>query len=466
MTYAKGSLISAADYNTFSTNVNAIWGVGTGNSGYGCTNTVGTATTAVLIGSSEWTTLLARGNSTALHQGTTWSSGTSQTSQSHINVISTLSSDITSLSTNKNNTDAANLTTTPGIISTTNSSSWTTTKTYTFTVDFTGSNTAQDAARAYFNAGGKIQVSYSHTGGTGTKATDWDTLCTACGTTIFAYGSTTKSGGSGSTNILATTTGYFAPLSVSPTYTDLFKQFSAGSNYTANDVVVSIKGDGHYANAFAVLNTASNTVSSIIIDNLGYGYTYADISLTSSRGSGATARAVISPPGGHGSNPLTELGGSYLIFNIQLKDSEGRILTTHNDYRQIALVEDPHLYGTTNKAATTTVSQLTVLTLNGTSVEYSEDEWVFQGASYASSFFKGIVVDWDSTNNVIKLAQTEGVPTKDLLVGANTTAARFVSSITPPTLQPRTGNLLYTDNIVAIQRADDQAEDYRIVFKF
>jgi len=246
----------------------------------------------------------------------------------------------------------------------------------------------------------------------------------------------------------------------------VIKVTNSGSNYTANDVVVSIKGDGHYANAFAVLNTASNTVSSIIIDNLGYGYTYADISLTSSRGSGATARAVISPPGGHGSNPLTELGGSYLIFNIQLKDSEGRILTTHNDYRQIALVEDPHLYGTTNKAATTTVSQLTVLTLNGTSVEYSEDEWVFQGASYASSFFKGIVVDWDSTNNVIKLAQTEGVPTKDLLVGANTTAARFVSSITPPTLQPRTGNLLYTDNIVAIQRADDQAEDYKIVLNF
>ena len=202
--------ISAADYNTFSTNVNAIWGVGTGNSGYGCTNTVGTATTAVLIGSSEWTTLLARGNSTAGQQGTTWSSGTSQTKGNSINVISTLSSDITSLSTNKNTIAAGGLTTTSAIISATDSTSWTTTKSYTFTVAFTGSGTVQDAARAYFNAGGKIQVSYSQSGGTGTKASDWATLCTACGTTIFAYGSTTKSGGSGSTNILATTTGYFA----------------------------------------------------------------------------------------------------------------------------------------------------------------------------------------------------------------------------------------------------------------
>jgi hypothetical protein len=246
----------------------------------------------------------------------------------------------------------------------------------------------------------------------------------------------------------------------------IIKVTDGGSNYTANDVVVSISGDGHYANAFAVLNTTSKTVQSVVVDNLGYGYTYADISFKSSYGSGASARAILSPPGGHGSDPLTELGGSYLIINIQLKDTENQILTTHNDYRQLALIEEPYLYGTTTKASSTTVSQLTVLTLNGTSVEYSEDEWVFQGASYASSFFKGIVVEWDSSNNVIKLAQTEGNPTKDLLVGANTTAARFVSSITPPTLQTRTGNLLYTDNIIAIQRADDQAEDYKFVLNF
>jgi len=241
---------------------------------------------------------------------------------------------------------------------------------------------------------------------------------------------------------------------------------NAGSGYTANDVVVSITGDGFYANAFAVLNTASNTISSIIIDNLGYGYTYANVALTSSVGTGASARAIISPEGGHGSDALTELGGSYLIINVQLKDTEGGILTTHNDYRQISLIEDPRLYGVPTLSSLPAVSQLTVLSLNGTSVEYTEDEWVYQGASYSSSFFKGYVVEWDSGNNIIKLSNTDGIPSKDLLIGANTTAARFVASITNPTLQPRTGNLLYTDNTVAIQRADDQAEDYKIVLNF
>jgi hypothetical protein len=246
----------------------------------------------------------------------------------------------------------------------------------------------------------------------------------------------------------------------------VIKVTNPGSNYTANDVVVTITGDGYYANAYALLNTASNTVQSIVVDNLGYGYTYATIGLLSSTGSGATANVVISPPGGHGSDPVNELGGSYLIFNLRLKDTEGGVLTTHNDYRQIGIVQEPFLFGSTNTSSAIAVSQLTVLNLNGTSIEYSEDEWVYQGASLSSFTFKGFVTEWDTGNNIIKLSQTEGTPTKDLLIGANTTAARFVSSITNPTLQPRSGHLLYTDNMVAIHRADDQTEEYKIVLNF
>ena len=241
---------------------------------------------------------------------------------------------------------------------------------------------------------------------------------------------------------------------------------NGGSNYYANDVGVVIAGDGSDANAYALINTTSHKVESIVVDDVGYGYTYATITLNSSNGAGATARAIISPPGGHGSDPLTELGGSYLLFNIQLKNTEGGILTTHNDYRQIALIEDPLKYGTANVSSNAAISQLTILTLNGVSAEYVEDEWAYQGTSLADATFKGQVTEWDSTNNVIKLSEVEGTPTKDLLVGANTTAARFVSIIDNPDLQPFTGKLLYTDNMAAIQRADDQAEDYKIVLNF
>ena len=132
---------------------------------------------------------------------------------------------------------------------------------------------------------------------------------------------------------------------------------------------------------------------------------------------------------------------AYLIFNVQIKDTESGILTTHNDYRQISLFEDPRLFGVTSLSSIPAFSQLTVLTLNGTSVEYVEDEVVYQGASLASSYFKGHVVEWDSGNNIIKLSNTDGIPTKDLLIGANTTAARFVASITNPTLDRKSTRL-------------------------
>ena len=154
------------------------------------------------------------------------------------------------------------------------------------------------------------------------------------------------------------------------------------------------------------------------------------------------------------------------VQTCALPISESGVLTTHNDYRQISLIEDPRLFGVTSLSSTPAFSQLTVLTLNGTSVEYSEDEWVYQGSSLSTATFKGYVTEWDTGNNIIKLSQTEGTPTKDLLIGSNTTAGRFVTSITNPTLQPRSGHLLYTDNLTAIQRADDQAEDYRIVLNF
>lgn len=241
---------------------------------------------------------------------------------------------------------------------------------------------------------------------------------------------------------------------------------NGGTGYYSNDVSVVITGDGQDANAYAQLNTTSHTVSSIVVDNLGSGYTYATVSLVSANGSGANARAIISPQYGHGSDPLTELGGSYLMFNIQFKNNEEGIFTVQNDYRQVVIMEDPYTYGTTNVFSSAAASQLTSLTLNGTSAEYQEDERVYQGVSLENATFRGIVTEWDSTNNVIRLSQTEGVATKDLLVGSNTAASRFVSLIDTPDMQPYSGKLLYIDNISPIERAIDQTEDFKIVLNF
>jgi len=249
---------------------------------------------------------------------------------------------------------------------------------------------------------------------------------------------------------------------------DIINLTNFGSGYTSNDVSVIITGDGSEANAFAQVNTTTGMITSIIVDNRGTNYTYANVNIyqANSVGSGATAKAMISPPGGHGSDPLNELGGSYLLLNLELKSDESGILLDTNKYRQIGIISNPTLYATTVPVSDTVVSQLTVITLNGTSANYIENEYVYQGSSLANANFYGIVAQWDSPNNIIKLTNVQGTPSSDLLVGKKSTAARFLQSIKTPAMQIYSGQLLYINNITPIARSIDQTESFKIVLTF
>lgn len=249
---------------------------------------------------------------------------------------------------------------------------------------------------------------------------------------------------------------------------DVIKVVNSGSNYSnANNITVTVTGDGTGATARAKINATSNTISSITMINRGASYTYATISITDTgAGSNAAANAVISPPGGHGSDPMRELGGSYLILNPRIKSSEDGKISINNEYRQIALLQDPIVVGTGNIASNTVYTQVVKLTMSPSSTEFVEDEYVYQGESLLNSTFKGLVVDWNSGNNILQLTDTTGIITSVILNGATSGTSRFVESITEKELRPYSGNLLYVDNIVPIERAADQTEDYKIVLKF
>jgi hypothetical protein len=60
MAYTSGDTILDDHYNDFATSVNAIWGTGTGDSGYGESSTVSAVSAGATITATQWTTLLAR----------------------------------------------------------------------------------------------------------------------------------------------------------------------------------------------------------------------------------------------------------------------------------------------------------------------------------------------------------------------------------------------------------------------
>lgn len=232
---------------------------------------------------------------------------------------------------------------------------------------------------------------------------------------------------------------------------------------------IEITGDGTGANAIALTNVITNQISSVAIDIPGSGYTYANVNVydDSTIGYGAVLRAVISPPGGHGSDPLRELGGSNIIINTRLRYDESGKFPVTNDFRQVALIHDPLTYGTNTTKSNTAFSQLTVLSLSGVGDDdYLENEIVYQGTSLAEATFTGIVVEWNGSNQ-LRLSNITGEPEAKSLIGSVSGATGTVSiPYTTPELVPNSGQLLYIDNIKPIHRSSDQIEDFKIVLKF
>ena len=234
MAYTIGDDILDDEYNGFAGDINTIWGVGSGDSGYG----QGTILTLVSPGgnvtATQWATLIDRMDSIEAHQGSAITNPANPTVGQDIAVISTIPGDITTLNTNRLN-NAANGTDGSNTISA--SGTWTTNSVQTGRLTWSSANTA----RYWFNAGGEVRISFSRSGGTvHTKNTEWTNLCNDCGTLVFGARTMAKSGGAG-TPTTEINDGWY---DISTSFVQKFKQFEGTSPYTANYIGVEFRTAG------------------------------------------------------------------------------------------------------------------------------------------------------------------------------------------------------------------------------
>lgn len=239
-----------------------------------------------------------------------------------------------------------------------------------------------------------------------------------------------------------------------------------GTGYTNTaNITVTVTGDGSGLQATANINTTAQIVDSITVTSQGKGYTSATVNIVGGGGSGAMARAIISPPGGHGSKPLYELGGGNIMLNPQLIRDEGGILPVTNDYRKIALLLQPLLNDGVTLASNTAIFQGYTIATTGTG-DYLPDEMVYQGPSLSESTFSGTLLTWDTANGIAQLIGVSGTPAAGTLVGANSATTRFLTSSKIGDLAKYSGQILYVDNLSPIIRASDQTESFQILLKF
>lgn len=114
---------------------------------------------------------------------------------------------------------------------------------------------------------------------------------------------------------------------------------------------VTIIGDGYGALAYSRVNANNGAIANVSVISSGTKYTRAKVAISSNsiHGTGATANAIVSPVGGHGSNPVRELHADKIMLNVQFNGSLGTsangggYIPANTEFRTISLLKDPVL---------------------------------------------------------------------------------------------------------------------------
>jgi len=255
MAYTSGSLIEATDYNGFANttagaNVNNVWSTGSTDSGWGQT-ALATVSAAGSITATQWASLVNTISSMGSQTGTTVTARTAPVVGDTINILTALNTDLTNITTNRQNA-VANGTQFTGWTGTNSKTAATSGATWSITFVNTVTFASADAARYFFNAGGRIKIDVSKTATGATGDPEWNDLAnTLCGDIFITggtatqtiaganYTGTTKVGGTGTPTTLLTTTGWY-DLTAGAAATIVYKQFADTAPYTSNFIQHSI----------------------------------------------------------------------------------------------------------------------------------------------------------------------------------------------------------------------------------
>ncbi len=258
---------------------------------------------------------------------------------------------------------------------------------------------------------------------------------------------------------------------------------AGGSGYTSAPTV-TITGDGTGATATATIS--SGAVTAITVTGKGTNYTRAKVVLSGGGGSLGTARAVIAPnyrgseKSGHGTDPRAELGGFFMGVNVKLDGADGSgDITVGNDFRQIMLVKNP-LNGTGAAAgqiaSSDTLKAMDYLDFSNTfSVgsnvgSFTVDEVITGQTSGAVAF----VTEIDTSNGFVYYHQNEktgyvSFTNGEEVVGTlSSTNGTLESSnaVKAAELDRESGDILFLENRLPINRTATQIEDIKIILEF
>jgi hypothetical protein len=216
-----------------------VWGVGSGDKGYGQGTTLSAVSAGDTVTATQWSTMIARLNSILTHQAGSGSGVTSPVAGDVITYLSTLSTNVTNAFNNR-----LNFNSTRGSASTAAyAGTWNAASPTTFQQVRTVTFASGDAARYFFNAGGRIAVTWGLTNATNTsKESAWNALLATKILNLYFDATTSSRSGTGGT--LTTDGSAIGYWDLTTSDQTLIKLTDTTANYTTNYVEVLVKSNG------------------------------------------------------------------------------------------------------------------------------------------------------------------------------------------------------------------------------
>jgi hypothetical protein len=249
------------------------------------------------------------------------------------------------------------------------------------------------------------------------------------------------------------------------------KLYSGGIDYSARARVI-VEGDGISANVGT--RQSLGVIYDFVYLNSGSKYRFANayvLDSGNSQGRGANIRAIISPIGGHGSDPISELGAHYIMINAVTEYNEGiGDFPAGFTYRKLGLIKNPK--STSGQVANVlTLSGLSGISLSNVNGIFLNNEFIEGITSSANAF--AVTSNVVSGNGFVRYVQVIDL-TKNFgsftigenIIGKTSGATARVANVLSAEVISDTGEIFYIENRIPITKSPDQTDSLHLVLEF
>lgn len=246
---------------------------------------------------------------------------------------------------------------------------------------------------------------------------------------------------------------------------------SAGTGYDSAGVTLTIEGNGSGASFSASIYQGSIVKVQVDSDGLGSyshgsGYDYASVKLSSGD---AVLRPIIGPKEGTHADPVQTLKSKALMVQTSFQADENSSILAKNDFRNVTLIRNLSKYGSDSDFTANTGNALHSMDITvtvGSVFDEDNDEIISNTSGTASAK----VFHHDTTNNILYYYQdneTGFAPfsTSQTITGEISNTSATIDAFNTPDVDAYSGEILYINNVDAVDRADNQTEDIRIVIQ-